>query len=112
DAHSTSWSVALSFGAKVLEADGKTPAISSEKTVQVIEGYKGLYKDAMEPEGLSGDCGAKDRFCLSGKGAWIQNPVSPYNAALANKQPIADDINHHNSLSGPAGRHSAAPYHS
>ena len=34
-----------------------------------------------------------NRFILSGKGSWIHNPISPYNAALANKQPIADDIN-------------------
>jgi multiple sugar transport system substrate-binding protein len=109
DAHSTYWSVAWSFGAKVLEADGKTPAISSEKTAQVIEWYKELYKDAMEPEVLSWDDAGNNRFLLSGKGSWIHNPVSPYNAALANKQPIADDINHHNSPAGPAGTHSAPP---
>src|SRR5207248_3048503 len=32
DAHSTYWSVAWSFGAKVFEADGKTPGINSDKT--------------------------------------------------------------------------------
>ena len=109
DAHSTYWSVAWSFGAKVLEADGKTPGISSDKTAQVIEWYKELYKDAMEPEVLSWDDAGNNRFILSGKGSWIHNPVSPYNAALANKQPIADDINHHNSPGGPAGIHSAPP---
>jgi multiple sugar transport system substrate-binding protein len=109
DAHSTYWSVAWSFGAKVLEADGKTPGISSDKTAQVIEWYKELYKDAMEPEVLSWDDSGNNRFMLSGKGSWIHNPVSPYNAALANKQPIADDISHHTSLAGAAGRHSAPP---
>src|SRR5439155_1685264 len=43
----------------------------------------------------------------SGKGSWIHNPISPYNTALANKMPIADDINHHPSPAGPAGKHSA-----
>jgi hypothetical protein len=38
------------YGGKVFEADGKTPAINSEKTGQVIEWYKELYRDAMEPE--------------------------------------------------------------
>ncbi|MGH7315126.1 MAG: ABC transporter substrate-binding protein [Candidatus Rokuibacteriota bacterium] len=109
DAHSTYWSVAWSHGAKVIEADGKTPAIASDKTAQVIEWYKELYKDAMEPEVLSWDDASNNRFMLSGKGSWIHNPVSPYNAALANKQPIADDINHHNSPAGPAGTHSAPP---
>ena len=109
DAHSTYWSVAWSNGAKVLEADGKTPGIVSDKTAQVIEWYKELFKDAMEPEVLSWDDASNNRFILSGKGSWIHNPVSPYNAALKEKMPIADDINHHNSPGGPAGTHSAPP---
>jgi multiple sugar transport system substrate-binding protein len=109
DAHSTYWSVSWSFGGKVLEADGKTPGIVSDKTAQVIEWYKELFKDAMEPEVLSWDDAGNNRFILSGKGSWIHNPVSPYNAALKEKMPIADDINHHNSPSGPAGTHSAPP---
>src|SRR5262249_55192526 len=109
DAHSTYWSVAWCYGARVLEADGKTPAINSDKTAQVIEWYKELYRDAMEPEVLSWDDASNNRFILSGKGSWIHNPISPYNSALANKQPIADDINHHNSPAGLAGTHSAPP---
>ncbi len=109
DAHSTYWSVAWSNGAKVLEADGKTPGIVSDKTAQVIEWYKELFKDAMEPEVLSWDDASNNRFILSGKGSWIHNPVSPYTAALKEKMPIADDINHHNSPGGPAGTHSAPP---
>jgi multiple sugar transport system substrate-binding protein len=109
DAHSTYWSVAWSFGAKVFEADGKSPAINSDQTAQVIEWYKELYRDAMEPEVLSWDDAGNNRFILSGKGSWIHNPVSPYNAALKEKMPIADDLNHHNSPSGPAGTHSAPP---
>jgi len=96
DAHSTYWSVSWSFGAKVLEPDGKTPAINSDKTAQVLEV-------------LSWDDAGNNRFILSGKGSWIHNPVSPYNAALKEKMPIADDINHHNSPAGPAGAHSAPP---
>jgi multiple sugar transport system substrate-binding protein len=109
DANTTFHSVNWSHGGKVLEADGKTPALNSEKTAQVIEWYKELYKDAMEPEVLSWDDASNNRFILSGKGSWIHNPISPYNAALAQKMPIADDINHHPSPAGPAGIHSAPP---
>jgi multiple sugar transport system substrate-binding protein len=109
DANTTFWSVSWSYGAKVLEADGKTPGIDSDKTAQMIEWYKELYKDAMEPEVLSWDDASNNRFMLSGKGSWIHNPVSPYNAALKEKMPIADDINHHVSPAGPAGTHSAPP---
>jgi multiple sugar transport system substrate-binding protein len=109
DANTTYWSVAWCQGAKVLEADGKTPAINSEKTAQVIEWYKELYKDAMEPEVLSWDDASNNRCILAGKCSWIHNPVSPYNAALKEKMPVADDINHHPSPAGPAGTHSAPP---
>jgi len=107
DANTSLWAVLWSYGAKVLEADGKTPAIVSEKTAQVIEWYKELYRDGMEPEVLSWDDASNNRFILSGKGSWIHNPISPYNTALKEKMPIADDINHHPSPAGPAGIHSA-----
>ena len=109
DAVTTYWSIAWCHGAKVLEADGKTPAINSDKTAQVIEYYKELYRDAMDPEVLSWDDASNNRGILSGKYSWIHNPISPYNAALKEKMPIADDINHHPSPAGPAGTHSAPP---
>ena len=109
DANTTYWSIAWCHGAKVLEADGKTPAINSDKTAQVIEYYKELYRDAMDPEVLSWDDASNNRGILSGKYSWIHNPISPYNAALKEKMPIADDINHHPSPAGPAGTHSAPP---
>ena len=109
DAVTTYWSIAWCHGAKVLEADGKTPAINSDKTALVIEYYKELYRDAMDPEVLSWDDASNNRGILSGKYSWIHNPVSPYNAALKEKMPIADDINHHPSPAGPAGTHSAPP---
>ena len=112
DANTTFWSIQWCHGGKVLEADGKTSAINSDKTAQVIEWYKELYKDAMEPEVLSWDDSANNRFILSGKGSWIHNPISPYNAALAKAMPIADEINHHPSPGGPAGIHSAPPINS
>jgi multiple sugar transport system substrate-binding protein len=109
DANSTFWSVLWCYGGKVLEADGKTPGINSDKTAEVIEWYKELYKDAMEPEVLSWDDASNNRCILAGKCSWIHNPISPYVAALAKSMPIADEINHHNSPGGPAGIHSAPP---
>jgi multiple sugar transport system substrate-binding protein len=107
DANTSVTSVLWSYGGKVFEADGKTPAISSERTAQVIEWYKELYAGAMEPEVLSWDDTSNNRFLLSGKGSWIHNPISAYVAAVTNKQPIADDLSFHGSLAGPAGTHSA-----
>ena len=107
DANTTLWSVLWCYGVKVLEADGKTPGIKSEKTAQVVEWYKELYRDAMEPEVLSWDDASNNRGLVAGKLAWIHNPISAYVTALTNKMSIADDINHHPSPSGPAGAHSA-----
>jgi multiple sugar transport system substrate-binding protein len=112
DANTTFWSVLWSYGGKVLEADGKTSAVNSDKTAQVIEWYKELYKDAMDPEVLSWDDASNNRGILSGKYSWIHNPISPYAAAVSKKMPIADDINHHASPGGPAGIHSAPPINS
>jgi multiple sugar transport system substrate-binding protein len=107
DAMTTYWSIAWCHGAKVLDVDGKTPAINSDKTAQVIEYYKELYRDAMDPEVLSWDDASNNRGILSGKYSWIHNPISPYNAALKEKMPIADDVNHHPTPAGPAGRHNS-----
>src|SRR5262245_35215219 len=107
DANITFWSVLWCHGGKVLEADGKTPAINSDKAAQMVEWYKELYRDAMEPEVLSWDNASNNRFLLSGKGSWIHNPISPYVAAVEKKMPIADEINHHSSPGGPGGIHSA-----
>jgi multiple sugar transport system substrate-binding protein len=107
DSNTTFWSVFWCYGGKVLETDGKTPAIVSDRTAQVIDWYKELYSSAMEPEVLSWDDASNNRFILSGKGSWIHNPISAYNTALANKMPIADEMNHHPSPAGPAGTHGA-----
>jgi multiple sugar transport system substrate-binding protein len=104
DANTTFWSVAFCYGARVLEADGKTIAVNSPKTAEVIEFYKELYATAMEPEVLSWDDAGNNRCLNAGRCAWIHNPVSPYAAAMAKKLPIADDINHHSTPAGPAGR--------
>jgi multiple sugar transport system substrate-binding protein len=110
DANTTFWSILWCYGGKVLDTDGKTVALNSPQTQQVLEYYRTLYQEAMESEVLSWDDASNNRCILAGKCAWIHNPVSPYNTALAKKMPIAADLNHHTTLAGPAGRHFAPPY--
>ena len=68
----------------MLEADGKTPAINSDQDAQVIEWYKELYKDAMDPRPVWGrrpqQCAASSRAVLR-----IHNPISPYAAAVSRR---------------------------
>ena len=104
DANATFWAICWSFGATVVEADGKTIALNSPQMAEVIEYYKELYEIAMEPAVLSWDDLSNNRCINSSHCAWIHNPVSSYLAALANKLPIANDINHHSTPAGPAGR--------
>ncbi|HYY15769.1 MAG TPA: extracellular solute-binding protein, partial [Gammaproteobacteria bacterium] len=47
DANTTFWSILWCLGGKVLEADGKTVAINSPQTEQVLEYYKTLYQESM-----------------------------------------------------------------
>jgi multiple sugar transport system substrate-binding protein len=108
DANSTFWYIHWCYGGKVLEADGKTVAIKSEETKQVLEFYKELYLDAMEPDVLSWDDASNNRYLVSGKGCWIHNPISAYNTAKTRDMPIAKDLNHTLTPRGPAGRFMAA----
>jgi multiple sugar transport system substrate-binding protein len=107
-----SWrNVMWCYGAKEVEADGKTLAINSPKTIEFLEFAKRLYLDAMTPEVLSWDDAGNNRLLLSGKGSWVHNPVSIYLAARDKDLPIAAEIDHHEGLAGPAGRYAATFHH-
>jgi len=107
-----SWrTVMWCYGAKEVEADGKTIAINSPKTVEFVEYAKRLYADAMTSEVLSWDDAGNNRLILSGKGSWVYNPVSIYLAAKDKDMPIAQEIDHHEGLSGPAGRFAGTFHH-
>jgi len=109
DAYYTFWSILWSFGGKVLEADGKTLALNSPETEAALRYYQNLFREAMDPEVLSWDDAGNNRFLLSGKGSWIQNPISPYLMAVGKKMAIADKIGIHPAPAGPAGKHVELP---
>jgi multiple sugar transport system substrate-binding protein len=105
DAISTLSGIMWCYGAKTVEADGKTVAIDSQETKAAIEYVKQLYSDTMEPDVLMWDDNSNNRLLISGKGAWIHNPHSHYLMAKAKKMPIAEQIYFHLSPRGPVGRH-------
>jgi multiple sugar transport system substrate-binding protein len=112
DAYNAFWSILWGFGGKVLESDGKTIALNSAETRTVLAYYESLYREAMEPEVLSWDDASNNRFLLSGKGSWIQNPISAYITAVEKKMDIADKIDIYSTPTGPAGRHAAVGIYS
>src|SRR2546427_998972 len=105
DSISTAGPVLWSFGGMEVDRDGKTVRINSPATEQMVEWYKKMYRDCMEPEVLSWSDASNNESIQAGKAGWIHNPVSAYIVARNNKMVTADGINHHRSLTGPGGRH-------
>src|SRR5207247_2430333 len=91
--------------AELEKKHGKTVRINSPATEQMVEWYKKMYRDCMEPEVLSWTDASNNESLQQGKAGWIHNPVSAYIVAKQRKLPTADLINHHRSLGGPGGRH-------
>jgi multiple sugar transport system substrate-binding protein len=103
DTISTAWPVLWCFGGKEVEKDGKTVAIGGPATVRMVEWYKKMYRDCMEPEVLSWNDASNNESLQQGKAGWIHNPVSAYLVSRNRKLATADGINHHRSLAGPDG---------
>jgi multiple sugar transport system substrate-binding protein len=105
DSISTAGPVLWSMGGMEVDKDGKTVRINSPAAEQMIEWYKKMYRDCMEPDVLSFTDSSNNDSIVAGKAGWIHNPVSAYLTARNRKMVTADTINHHRSLAGPAGRH-------
>jgi multiple sugar transport system substrate-binding protein len=105
DAVSTLGPVMWAYGAKAVDADGKTVTVNSPETAEAIEYVKRLYNEAMEPEVLSWDDASNNRFLVSGKGAWIFNPQSAYLTAKTRNMPITEQLEFQIVPAGPKGRH-------
>src|SRR5205085_8061720 len=104
DSISTGSAVMWCYGAKEVDKDGKTVKVNAPQTAEVIEWYKKMYRDCMEPEVLSWNDASNNESLQQGKAGWIHNPVSAYIVARNNKLATADSINHHRSLAGPNGQ--------
>ncbi len=105
DSISTAGPVLWCHGGMEVDKDGRTVRINSPATEQVVEWYKKMFRDCMEPEVLSWTDASNNQAIQAGKSSWIHNPVSAYIVARNRKLVTADGINHHRSLAGPAGRH-------
>jgi multiple sugar transport system substrate-binding protein len=105
DSISTAGPVLWSLGGMEVDKDGKAVRLNSPATEQMVEWYKRMFRDAMEPEVLSWTDSSNNDALNAGKSGWIHNPVSAYIVARNRKMETADAINHHRSLAGPHGRH-------
>ncbi len=57
-----------SFGGKEVEKDGKTVTIGAQQTVEMVEWYKKMYRDCMEPEVLSWTDASNNDSLVAGQG--------------------------------------------
>lgn len=99
DAEHTWRSLMWSHGAAEFSADGKTVAIDSPETRNVLNMAKTLYA-SMENSVLSWGDVDNNTYLQSGKGAWIYNPISAYRTIEAQNKDLAAKINIENPLRG------------
>lgn len=118
DANISLFSMLWCYGASYVAKDGKTIAINSPQTREVLEFVGRLYREAMEPEVLAWDDASNNRGLNAGKLFAIHNPISAYESAKASKikipgseREIHEVIDHVNSPRGPADRKTTSFYY-
>jgi multiple sugar transport system substrate-binding protein len=102
---SNSWTGCLwSFGGSTVAADGKTVAINSPETRTMLTYALELYNKAMTNEVLSWDDNGNNLLLASGRGSWIQNPISAYRTIEHDTPDLANNLYISNAPAGPKGR--------
>src|SRR5437870_9051646 len=104
DANNTWTGVLWSHGGSVVAQDGKTVALDSPATREMLTYAIELYNKTMTNEVLSWDDTGNNLLLASGRGSWIQNPISAYRTIEHDTPDLAAKIYVSNTPSGPKGR--------
>src|SRR5262249_15128206 len=104
DALNTWNAVLWSYGAGFVAADGKTLTINSPETREALRLGIELYNRAMTPEVLSWDDTGNNIFLASGRGAWINIPISALRTIEKDNPELASKIYVGRVPAGPKGR--------
>lgn len=100
-----SWTAALwSFGGSYIGQDGKTVTLNSPETRQMLNYAIELYNKTMTSEVLSWDDSGNNLLLASGRGSWIQNPISALRTIEKDTPDLAKNIFISNTPAGPKGR--------
>jgi len=97
-------SMLWSYGASVCDDTGTKVTLDSKETLEVVKFVKALYTEAETPEVLSWDDASNNRFLESGRGSWIQNPISAYRSTQKSNPALADKISVWKAPAGPVRR--------
>ncbi len=100
-----------SWGGKEVEADGKTVALNSKETIELVKFAVGFWNDCCDPGGLAWDDTSNNRAFLSGtisatnNGAsiYIEAKKKPDNYQTDKGEPMYKDIQHAPLGKGAAG---------
>src|SRR5438067_6498667 len=104
DANNTWTGVLWSHGGSVVAQDGKTVALNSQATQDAVSYAVELYKGSMTNEVLSWDDTGNNLLLASGRGSWIQNPISALRTIEKDSPDLAQKIFISNTPAGPKGR--------
>ncbi|HEY8742844.1 MAG TPA: extracellular solute-binding protein, partial [Chloroflexota bacterium] len=102
---SNSWTCCLwGHGASTVAADGKTVTLNVPETREMLNFALELYDKTMTNEVLSWDDTGNNLLLGSGRGSWIQNPISAYRTIEHDTPDLAKNIFISNAPAGPKGR--------
>jgi multiple sugar transport system substrate-binding protein len=101
----TSWqSVLWCYGALYVGQDGKMATVDTPEMKQAVSFALDLYRKTMTDEVLSWDDAGNNQFLASGRGAWIQNPISALRTIERDNPELAKKISIAGPPGGPSGR--------
>lgn len=104
DANNTWTGVLWSHGGAVVAEDGKTVALDSQGTRDMLSYAVDLFHKTMTDEVLSWDDTGNNLLLASGRGSWIQNPISALRTIEHDTPDLAQKIYISNTPAGPKGR--------
>jgi hypothetical protein len=102
DSANTVGAVFRSFGAQLVDKDGNI-TVKSDPVRQVLEWYKKLVPN-LPSDVFAWDDAGNNKWLISGKGAYIQNPPSAWAVAVRDAPKVAEQCWHFPSPKGPKGR--------
>lgn len=91
----------LSFGSMMADADGNI-TVDSEETREALAYMEELVQ-YMPDDIYAWDDAANNRWLISGQGATIHNPPSPWTVAKRDAPEVARQVWHHDTPAGPRG---------
>jgi multiple sugar transport system substrate-binding protein len=99
------YSLLWAFGAKEVEADGKTVALDSKETLEAVEFGVGFWKDACDETGLAWDDASNNRAYLAEQISCTFNGASIWVEAKKNFPHLVQVTNHAYFPAGSQGRY-------